>query len=246
MLTRRTILGTVPGLAVAAAVGVSLPAAAQASPQSSTGQSPIDIQPVITRPLTGAPLEVDYAVTDATFIYASQGDCGSRKSEETVQVRVPAGAGTARVGTREYQLEQFHFHTPSEHTLNGREFDAEQHFVHRAADGELLVIGLWLRGSGRARPVDDVLARLPEECGTPIPLARLNLRALLPEHLPVFRYSGSLTTDPYTEGVRWNVVTTPSRASRASLARLRSLFPASNSRETQPVTGREIRLALPI
>lgn len=30
---------------------------------------------------------------------------------------------------------QFHFHSPSEHTIDGRHYDLEMHFYHETADG---------------------------------------------------------------------------------------------------------------
>jgi carbonic anhydrase len=46
----------------------------------------------------------------------------------TVQANVPAGA-TLEIDGLTYNLLQFHFHTPSEHTLNGL------HGTHRDAPG---------------------------------------------------------------------------------------------------------------
>jgi carbonic anhydrase len=36
----------------------------------------------------------------------------------------------SELGGEEYVLKQFHFHTPSEHTLNGKGYPLEVHFVH--------------------------------------------------------------------------------------------------------------------
>lgn len=48
----------------------------------------------------------------------------------------------------DYNLVQFHVHTPSEHTLNGVALDGEAHFVHNRTDGgALLVVGLFFKAS---------------------------------------------------------------------------------------------------
>jgi carbonic anhydrase len=41
--------------------------------------------------------------------------------------------GSANIRNKRYNLKQFHFHTPSEHHLNGAYFPAEVHFVFQAA-----------------------------------------------------------------------------------------------------------------
>ena len=63
----------------------------------------------------------------------------------TLQVTYESGSGIYVRGRR-FDLAQFHFHSPSEHTLNGRHFDMEMHLVHAAPDGSgrLVVVALWL------------------------------------------------------------------------------------------------------
>lgn len=46
-----------------------------------------------------------------------------------------------------YNVKQFHFHSPSEHTFGGGYFDAEMHVVHQSEDGKYLVIGVMLSTS---------------------------------------------------------------------------------------------------
>jgi carbonic anhydrase len=71
-------------------------------------------------------------------------------------VEVPYEAGSyVRIGpnvTDRYFLSQFHFHAPSEHMVNGVQFDAEMHLVHINPIGELLVIGVLLTKSDAPRP----------------------------------------------------------------------------------------------
>lgn len=97
--------------------------------------------------------------------------------------------------------------------------------VHRSADGHLLVLGLVLADLGRSGAVDAILRELPAECGPEIELHDVDLAPLVPENLTVIRYSGSLTTAPFTERVNWNVSPFPIAASRSGLRRLQRLFP---------------------
>ena len=54
------------------------------------------------------------------------------------------------------------------------------------------------------------------------------------------RYSGSLTTAPYTEPVDWVVLKQPIEMSAEQIAAFRELFEEGNSREPQPRNGRQI------
>lgn len=242
MLTRRQLL---VGAGCTALVGVAPRALAQAGP---VGQSPIDIR---TRDAAGAgsggPLRFDYARTaDLTVRYVHRdGDAGCqvRDREETVEAEVPAGAGSVRRGGESFELLQFHFHTPSEHTLDGRRFPMEQHFVHRGPDGGLLVVAQFLVAHGaRPTPQGEVLARLPDECGQAIEIPRAKLRAALAPDLTSYHYAGSLTTSPYSPGVRWYVLREPVRVEADAVARFRALFPAGDARAPQPRAGRPVRL----
>ena len=42
-----------------------------------------------------------------------------------------------------YQFLQMHFHTPSEHTIDGEKFDAELHFVMNRTDSDFAVLGVF-------------------------------------------------------------------------------------------------------
>ena len=150
----------------------------------------------------------------------------------------PGAAGRTTIGTDIYDLAQFHFHSPSEHTLNGKAYPAEIHFVNRNADGALAVVGV-LVTEGAANPaLAALLAALPSqvgEAGVTRPVVDPVL--LLPTDRRYFAYSGSLTTPPCTEGVRWNVLSTPITASAAQIASLSAALGASN-RAVQPLHGR--------
>ena len=63
---------------------------------------------------------------------------------------------------------------------------------------------------------------------------------MLPKDLESFRYSGSLTTPPFTEGVRWVVLAEPLEASKEQIAAHLEVFPTGNSREEQPLNGRVV------
>lgn len=127
--------------------------------------------------------------------------------------------------------------------LDGHRFPVEQHWVHRGDDGSTLVLGLFLAAGGRGGTTQDrVLERLPEECGEEVEVADLDLAGALPRDLDTFRYTGSLTTAPYTEPVSWLVLARHRSVATATAARLRALFPDGDARDLQPLGGRTVVL----
>lgn len=251
MPSRRTVLRAVPLTAAALALSPALPAAATPVGGAPVGgQSPIALSVRDARRDRGLPeLVVDYPDSvDVRVRYVSRdaGDpagCTTRGREETVEAEVPAGAAGLRLGDRRYELLQFHFHTPSEHVLDGRRFPVEQHWVHRGDDGSTLVLGLLLAAGGRRGTAQDrVLERLPEECGEEVEVPGLDLAGALPRDLDTLRYSGSLTTSPFTEPVSWLVLTRPGSVRPGTAARLREAFPDGNARDLQPLGGRTVVL----
>lgn len=154
----------------------------------------------------------------------------------TIVVNVPSGS-TITLDGRVYEMLQFHFHHPSEHLLDGRAEEMEAHFVHRSAEGDLAVVGVFIR-EGREnvalKPVWDVMPQSEEAASGVAPISPA---ALLPIERTMFRYAGSLTTPPCTEIVSWIAYRTPIEASATQIAAFTKLFPVS-SRPIQPLNRR--------
>ena len=165
----------------------------------------------------------------------------------------PEGSGIQIDGT-DYQLLQFHFHAPSEHTVAGQPFDIEMHLVHESEDGDLAVVGLLIE-TGRHHPAfDPIWSHLPS---TPLETQRIeNVTVDLPMMLSpngqipdetvrafpsTYRYNGSLTTPPCSEGVKWIVLTTPVEMSESQIAAFKAII-YGNNRPVQPLNGCELLL----
>lgn len=134
------------------------------------------------------------------------------------------------VGSKIYRLTQLHFHHPSEHTLNKEAFPLEAHLVHAASDGAKLVVAILIK------PGDPSLA-LPSIADNGHPWVDPAL--LLPVDHSYYRYNGSLTTPPCSEGVTWLVMKSPIEMSQPQLAAL-SEDVENTARPTQPANGRFI------
>ncbi|MFI9011523.1 carbonic anhydrase family protein [Actinosynnema sp. NPDC053489] len=213
-------------------------------------QSPIDITPSAIRVDPHLPrLEISYGHHvggDLHYVRkdaAATDGCAVRDHEETEEFEVDPGAGHVTLSGVRYDLVQFHFHTPSEHRFAGHADPLEMHLVHRGAAGALLVIGVPLR-VGAPSTVDRVLAHLAPECGEEVHVGDLDLNSLLPVDRATARYTGSLTTAPFTEGVRWFVMGEKTVA-QATVSRFQGLFQGGNARPVQPLNGRTVQVEPP-
>jgi carbonic anhydrase len=192
-------------------------------------QTPIDI---------AGGIRAELGAIDVTF---APSRVGVINNGHTIQANCPAGSGALRVGGAEFQLVQFHFHHPSEHLLAGKRFDLECHFVHRSAEGALAVLGVLLRPGGANAALDPVWAARPCAPGPERAVDRaVDLAGLLPRERGYFRYAGSLTTPPCSEGVTWTVLKQPVEVSPEQIQRFAALFP-DNAR---PIQGRHRRFLL--
>jgi len=118
-----------------------------------------------------------------------------------------------------YKLLQMHFHTPSEYTIGGKQSPMVVHLVHQNEDGALGVIGVML-DEGKANPAVGALwSNIPAKVGEDVKIdTKLDLSALLPENKDFFRFMGSLTTPPCSEGVNWFFMKEPITASKEQIA----------------------------
>ena len=180
-----------------------------------------------------------------------------RHTGHTIEVAYPEGNWIEVEGVR-YQLLQFHFHAPSEHTVAGKPFEMEAHFVHKSEEGNLAVVGLLIEKGSHKFAFDPVWAHLPAvpgetqrvenvaEDGSLIADPRSmfsptdQVEDIAPSYFgSSYRYEGSLTTPPCSEGVKWIVLTTPIEMSEAQISAFKAII-HDNNRPVQPLNGREL------
>ena len=191
-------------------------------------QSPVDLAGAESGGEGG--LEVEWQATDAQV-----SDNG-----HTVQVDLADG-GTITLDGRRFSLLQFHFHLPSEHTVDGESFPMEVHFVHGAEEGDLAVIGVFMDAGDTHPAIQNIWDAIPGAGQAPATSAGLDPRALLPEGRAHFRYAGSLTTPPCSEVVSWVAMTESISVSQAQVDAFAALHPM-NARPLQPLHERSIEL----
>ncbi len=158
----------------------------------------------------------------------------------TIQVNADAGSACTIGGTR-YELVQFHFHHPSEHLLSGARFDLECHFVHRSSAGDFAVVGVFIRPGEKNAALQSIWDAMPRQEGPELRAnGSIDPAALLPGSTSYFRYMGSLTTPPCSEGLTWTVFRDPIEASTEQIKQFAGLFP-NNAR---PLQGRNRRFLI--
>lgn len=159
-----------------------------------------------------------------------------KNNGHTIQANPVGDAGQITIDGKTYGLAQFHFHHPSEHAIDGERSPMEVHFVHKAEDGALAVVGVMMVGGGDKGWFDTIMTNAPATEGE-APIGRENPGALLPADHTFFRYAGSLTTPPCSEVVLWTVMKQPVRVSDASLEAFAQIF-EMNARPLQPLNRR--------
>jgi carbonic anhydrase len=197
----------------------------------STGhaQTPIDINHAYAEPI---------GLDDVVFHYHPL-QSNILNNGHTIQVNLPQG-DAIEVDGDYYELAQFHFHAPSEHKLDGRRYPIELHLVHKDAKGNLAVVGIFLEEGAENKGLDPVFATMELKAGQEKPIAsELDVSLFLPPDHEMMRYTGSLTTPPCSEGVRWIVFTQPVTASAEQLGRFQKMYD-HNARPIQALNGRTL------
>ncbi|NHQ93639.1 carbonic anhydrase [Janthinobacterium lividum] len=191
-------------------------------------QSPIDIRDGMKVELE----QISFDYHPSSFNVVDNG--------HTVQVGV-SGGNYITVQNRMFELQQFHFHRPSEERINGKAFEMVVHLVHRDAEGRQAVLALLLERGAPQATIQTVWNNLPlEKFETMQPTILLDPAEMLPARRDYYTYMGSMTEPPCSEGVLWMVMKQPVQASPAQMALFSRLYPL-NARPIQPGNGRIIK-----
>jgi len=181
--------------------------------ESGDMQSPID--------LAGANAKGEVAL-DVNY---SAGPLTVSNKGLTVQADFAAGSSMTSGGTK-FNLIQIHFHTPSEHAVSGKRYPLTGHFVHATEGGKLGVLGVMFEVGAANPELAKILAAAPAEKSEPAAVAGVTIdpNGMLPDDQSVYRYMGSLTTPPCSEGVNWHVLRDPITASADQIAAFEKLM----------------------
>ena len=198
--------------------------------QKGMNQSPIDIDHTVKAHIK--PLQLHYV----------DGPDAILNNGHTVQASVTQKTqDTVNIDGAPFTLQQFHFHAPSENTLHGKHYAMEMHLVHKNSAGDVAVVAVMFETGKANAELDKLWQMMPDKAEVSQPLkASVNINKLLPKTLDYYRFSGSLTTPPCSEGVTWLVLKHPVTLSQAQLDKFTSVMHHDNNRPVQPAHGRVV------
>ncbi|WP_258379371.1 carbonic anhydrase [Enterococcus plantarum] len=186
-------------------------------------QSPIDIpSSLVEKMADGGAIQLDY----------SRKISEAKNNGHSIQV---TDSGTATINHRRFALTQFHFHAQSEHTIDGKYYPLEAHFVNQAQDGRLAVIGVFFTEGAENKGFQEVLEDVSDGKKTEI----IDIESVFPENKSYYHYLGSLTTPPLTENVEWYILKTPVDVSKKQIEMFEEYY-AHNNRNSQSLNDRVI------
>lgn len=169
----------------------------------------------------------------------------------TVQLDFSEGSTIVQDDTT-FAFKQCHFHTPSEHLVDGMTFPMEMHIVNimpnedKNATPQYLVIGVLFKEGKENAFINDFLSAIPSEehAATEVKAGTVKLSDLfgaIPKEIKgnYYNYRGSLTTPPYTESVRWYIAKHVFEASAAQIEAINKIE-GNNARHVQALYGRTV------
>ena len=189
-------------------------------------QSPID--------LTGA---VDANLDELILNYPNRGIIGEVNNGHTIQENLKPGNFITIQGQK-FEAKQFHFHSPSEHRIDGTTFPLEVHIVHANRVGQLAVLGLMFDEGQENSTLNQLNGFRP--AGLEPYTGPVDYNQLITSRDQYYAYNGSLTTPPCSEGVTWVVLKIPVTASREQIDRFHDAMGADTNRPIQPRNARTI------
>jgi carbonic anhydrase len=115
------------------------------------------------------------------------------------------------------------------------------HLLHKSPSGQLLAVVVPFRTGQENALLKTLMPRIPARADGDHSHADVSVNAsdLIPATRGYFRYSGSVTGPPCTEGVEWIVLKQPLQLSPDQLTRYRARF-ADNARAVQPLHQRAV------
>ncbi len=163
---------------------------------------------------------------------------GLTNNGHTLQAQVD-GHNSLTIDGETFELQQFHFHTPSENQIKGHQYPLEAHFVHANEDGELAVISVMFNVGVQNLALSKLINAIPQENQSAFFKDTFDINDLLPKTASYYRFNGSLTTPPCTEGVRWFVLKDTQALSQDQASKLMGVM-GQNNRPLQPLNARVV------
>ncbi|XP_025887484.2 bifunctional monodehydroascorbate reductase and carbonic anhydrase nectarin-3-like [Solanum lycopersicum] len=206
-------------------------------------QSPIDFDNKVVEVVSNLGiLQKYYKPSNATLVNRGH----------NIMLRWDGDSGYLKINETQYQLQQIHWHTPSEHSINGKRYDMEAHLVHMSSDRKTAVIGILYEIGSLP---DDLLTILEgdlkavaDKRGAEKGMGIIDPNIIKLDDNIYYRYIGSLTTPPCTEGLVWTI---DGKVNSVTARQIKLLQDAAvngfefNARPVQLLNGRSIKFNKP-
>ena len=161
---------------------------------------------------------------------------------ETVRVDL-SGKTLFEVDKKNYRVKQLYLHSPSEHQLSGLSYPMEIQLMLEGSSGVVLGVAAFVE-IGEANPEFGKIVASLQGGAISHPMEDLKVASLFPDDFSAYRYPGSLTVPPCTEGLSWNVLRTPVEFSAEQVMQFRKMF-SGNSRPIQSFGLRKFEVSSP-
>ncbi|CAM0908238.1 unnamed protein product [Alopecurus aequalis] len=168
-----------------------------------------------------------------------------------IMMRFDGDAGSVSISGTVYFLKQLHWHSPTEHSVDGRRYDLELHLVHESAENKAAVIAIFYEiGAHDAflHKLEPYLHVIADQKDREEKVGLIDPRGARGRASVYYRYMGSLTVPPCTEGVIWTILKRVRTVSRHQLELLREAVHddmEKNARPRQEVNNRDISMFWP-
>ena len=209
-----------------------------------------------TDKLAQSPIDIISLNTDKAgkeqISFAFQSDITAAKNlGHTVELEFKEGS-TCKVNGKVYTCRQFHFHTPSEHLVDGITFPMEMHIVNTLTDSanankqSYLVLAVLFKTGAENKFIKEFLSKIPNEEGeeNTLQTGEVKLDDLFSQFTrndikSYYTYQGSLTTPPFTESVQWVILKHVVEASEDQIMTIEKME-GNNARHVQAINDRKI------
>lgn len=195
---------------------------------SGHNQSPVNIEQALVASLKPLKTVQKFAAKDIV------------NNGNTIAVSFKPG-NTLQLDNTPFQLQKLSFHAPSEHKIQNKAYPLEAQFLYADAKGNQSIIAVMFTNGKASAALANLWAKMPNEVGAAVALITPVLPSeLMPKNPSYFRFSGSLTSPPCSEGVRWIMMKTPMTVATPQVLKLERALRYPNNRPLQALNGRLI------
>lgn len=200
--------------------------------QTGVNQSPINILPSAASKLGLPALSTQYSNSPTRLLNVNH----------TLQATMSSyTSDTLEIDHQPYSLKGFEFHAPSEHSIDGKTYAMELQLTHKNDNGDTVIMSVMFNVDEPNQAIQNLWESFPTMEDSSMPLfSPVDINQLIPEDKTYWRYNGSLTTPPCSEGIAWIILKTPVTLSAEQLDKFKYAMRHANNRPLQPLNGRII------